>query len=376
MQPHATRAGRRARAAPTTPPGRPPGAQRSSPLLPWLPLLPLWIALAFAAPRSAEAGPAAAPAAERLRVVATIPDLADIARAIGGDAVEVKALARGTENAHNVLIRPSTINATARADLFLQVGLALEHAWVPGLLMTSRNARIQPGAPGFVNCSIGFDPIQVPPTMSRQQAAEIHPFGNPHMNLDPSAGELFADHIEAAFATARPEREQYFAERSKAYRARLSAARERWTRLAEGLAGRTVVLYHNEHDYLLRSLGIDVAAVLEVRPGVPPTPRHLADVCAIIAEREVPVILTSLWSNNSAVRHVAEETGARVVEIPTMVGGRDDVTSWIGLMDSAHRELRVGFGLPAEPRPAETPRPAGAPAKERADAERTRSSDS
>lgn len=307
-------------------------------LLPWT--------MSFGAP-ARPAVTTAAPKGE-LQVLATIPDLAQIAREIGGEEVEVTSIARGTENLHNVQIRPSTIVAASRADIFLQVGLALEHSWVPGLLQSARNKRIRPGAPGFVNCSVGFEPIQVPDSSSRLLSADVHPFGNPHINIDPLAGALFTDHIEQALITARPAREEYFRERAQRYREQLAEAAERWAKLGQGLAGKRAVLYHNEHDYLLRFLGIEVVAVLEVRPGVAPTPKHLAEVVQLCSERDVEAIVTSPWSNGSAVRNVAEKTSVSVVELPTMVDGKPGVSTWIGLIDDSIKQLRRGYGLPEE----------------------------
>ena len=93
----------------------------------------------------------ASSADDKIRVVATLPDLADLAREIGGDRVDVKALARPGQNLHAVRVKPSHLVALSKADLFLQVGLSLEHAWVPGLLQTARNRDVLPGMKGFVS---------------------------------------------------------------------------------------------------------------------------------------------------------------------------------------------------------------------------------
>src|SRR5712692_5005096 len=80
----------------------------------------------------------------KLRVVATIPDLADMARNIGGDLLEVKSLATGVEDAHAVPMKPSFATLLNRADVVLLVGLEAEHAFLPALLEAARNPKILP----------------------------------------------------------------------------------------------------------------------------------------------------------------------------------------------------------------------------------------
>ena len=271
--------------------------------------------------------------ADELDVLATIPDLGDVAEAIGGERVDVTTVARGTENVHAVALRPSTMVAANRADLFLQVGLSLEHAWVPGLLERSRNRAIQPGQPGFVNTSDGFPAIQVPDVVSRSQAVDLHPNGNPHINLDPRAGRHFADAVLTGLVRVDPRHEQGYRERHAAYLERLSAAEERWSETLAALEGTRVVAYHGEFAYLAAAAGIEVVDLLEPKPGVPPTPGHLAEVIATMRKERVGVVLTAKWSNGSAVERVAEATGATVVELPTMVRGARGVETWIELID-------------------------------------------
>ncbi len=286
--------------------------------------------------------------ADELEVLATIPDLADIAASIGGDRVDVTCVARGTENVHAVALRPSSLVAANRADLFVQVGLSLEHAWVPGLLERARNRAIQPGQPGFINSSDGFPPIQVPDVISRSIAADLHPQGNPHINLDPGAGRHFADAILTGLLRVDPENADGYRARHARYSQELDEAMRRWKPRLEALAGRQVVAYHGEFAYLLNAAGIETVGLLEPQPGVPPTPIHLAQVVRAMRERGVGVVLTAKWSNGNAVAKVAQETGAQVLELPVMVRGVQGVESWIGLVDHLLERLCLAFGVVIE----------------------------
>ncbi|WP_145068808.1 metal ABC transporter substrate-binding protein [Engelhardtia mirabilis] len=279
---------------------------------------------------------AATPGAdEPLRVLATVKDLGSIASEIGGDRVEVTSIARGTENVHSVAIRPSVLVAANRADVFLEIGLSLEHAWVPGLLERARNARIQPGAPGFCNASVGFEAIEVPDAVDRGRGVDIHPEGNPHLNLDPAAGRHFAGRILATLVAVDPQHREDYELRHARYIERLDVAEARWRKALAPLAGQVVVTYHSEFNYLLRAAGVESAAVLEPKPGIPPTPAHLAEVIQLMRDRDVRTVLTAKWSNGRSVRKVADAVGGAVVELPTMAGGVEGADTWIASMDAA-----------------------------------------
>ena len=302
----------------------------------------LVLALLFALLSSARAsGAAELP----LKVVTTIPDLADLAREIGGDRVDVQSIAKGTMNVHAVPLKPSSLVAVNRADVFVQMGLSLEHTYVPGLLMKARNPAIQPGKPGFVNCSEGWEALDVPETLSRSQGADLHPLGNPHFNLDPRGGRHMADRILAGLTAVDPEGAESYRARHAAWVERYDAAKRRWDALGKRLARKRVVVYHEDFTYFLRYHGLDVVGTLEPKPGVPPTPRHLGTIVDRMREQDVRVVLTAKWSNNKSVRFVAEKTGALVVEGPVLVDGVPGADSWIEMMDVLHDRLAAALDV-------------------------------
>lgn len=282
-------------------------------------------------------------AADPLRVVCTIPDLADLARTIGGDRVDVTSICKGTENTHAVVTKPSHLVAVSRADVFVEVGLSLETAFVPGLLEGARNERIQPGKPGFVNVSEGFDAIEVPTALSRRDG-DVHPQGNPHINLDPRFGRHAAAKILASFVAVDPTSKAAYEARASDYAKLLDAAEARWKAAETAFAGRKIVVYHKEYAYLAQAAGIVIVGSIEPKPGIPPTPNHLAELVGAMKRESGLVIVTAPWSNGRDVEQVAKESGARVVEIPNLVGGASAKT-WIGLMDLAHERLAQGFGI-------------------------------
>ncbi len=289
------------------------------------------------------------PRSAPLRVVTTLVDLGDIAREIGGERVSVTSIYTGKENTHAMLAKPSHLVAMSKADVFIQVGLSLETSFVPGLLEVARNRRIQPGGQGFVTVSDGWEAIQVQASISRR-AGDVHPQGNPHMNLDPRAGEFMADRILEGLVTADPDGEPLYRSRHAAYVERVRAAKERWDAMAAGWKGKKIVVYHQEYDYLIEHYGMELEGKIEPKPGIPPTPSHTAALIRDMQRDHADAILTAIWSNNSTVERIAEETRTPVVEVPNMCGGLPGTDTWIGMMDVLHERLSRVLGGAAEER--------------------------
>ena len=289
--------------------------------------------------------PARAPG--RLRVLVTIPDLADLTREIGGARVEVDSITRGKENLHAVVARPSHLVAMSRADLFVEVGLSLEVAFVPGLLEGARNERIKPGAPGFVNVSEGWSALDVPLELSRK-AGDVHPQGNPHLNLDPRAGRHMARRIFEGLVRVDPEGEQAYRAGLDAYLAKLALAEQRWAAQSAPWREKKVVVYHQEYNYLAAHTGLEIVGTIESKPGIPPTPNHLAGLIQRMKDAGCRTILTAGWSRNKDVERLAEATGARIVELPNQCGGASETMTWIGMMDQIHARVAAGLEPPQE----------------------------
>jgi zinc/manganese transport system substrate-binding protein len=292
-------------------------------------------------------GAGGSPAPDRLKVVTTLPELADLAERIGGERVEVQALCRGTENAHRVVTKPSHLAAMARADVFVQVGLSLEMSFVPALLLSCRNPDIQPGAPGFVDVSVGWEAIQVPVQISRA-AGDVHPQGNPHMNLDPRAPRHAAARVLAGLQRVDPASAADYQQRYDAYLAELAQAEQRWATAGKDWHGSSAVVYHLEYDYLLAHYGVEVLGSIELKPGIPPTPRHLADLVDKMRRERPAAILTAKWSNNNHVEELAKRTDTPVVELPNMAGASERTRTWIGMLDFVHESLARVFGRERE----------------------------
>jgi len=287
-------------------------------------------------------------AAKPLKVVTTTPELAWFAQTIGGDRVEASSLAKGKENLHGLKITPRIVVAVAKADVFFENGLSLESTWLPDLILKSRNKKLRPSSIGRVNCSDGWTPIEFPSTLSRQNG-DVHPAGNPHFGISPNSGRFIADRVLAGLVLNDPAGKPVYEKNHAALVKRIDTAMERWQRYIPLFKDKQCVMYHLEFDYMADFLGINILASIEPKPGLPPTPAHLAEVINVMNENGNPPILVATWSNNRASKSVAEKTGAKLLELPSMMHGEPYATDWIKMIDGMLESVRKAYGLPEVP---------------------------
>jgi zinc/manganese transport system substrate-binding protein len=260
------------------------------------------------------------PARADLKVVATVPDLAAIAKAVGGDKVSVQSLALSTQDPHFVDARPNLMLELNRADLLLQVGLGLEVGWLPSLQNGARNAKILTGGPGFLDCSQFVRLLDVPAVAVNRSQGDVHPGGNPHYLYDPRAALPVARGIAARMGQLDPAHAADFQKNLERFTKELEAARAGWEKRLAGLKGTPVVTFHKSFAYLADWTGFDTVAFLEPKPGIPPNPSHVAQVLGLARSRKVRMLLQEEYYPVNTSRLVAGKIPAPLVVLP---GGTD-----------------------------------------------------
>ena len=270
--------------------------------------------------------------ADKLKVVTTIPDLADMTRQIGGDQVDVTSLATGVEDIHAVPMKPSFAVRLNRADAVVLLGLEAEHAFLPALLEAARNPKILRDAPGYIDCSVYITPLEVPTRIDRA-LGDQHPMGNPHYNADPVMAKEAARAIADGLSRLRPEHEADFKKNLAAFEEKLDAAIARWEREAAPLRGKKLVSYHPDLIYFAERFGMEPVGTIEIRAGVDPTPGHIADLEERMRREKVDLVVRELHYPAGLAETVARATGAKLVELPVMVGGVPEAKDYISFID-------------------------------------------
>jgi zinc/manganese transport system substrate-binding protein len=271
--------------------------------------------------------------AAKLRVVATIPDLKALTEAVGGDRVEVDALARGTQNPHDLEIRPSLMVKLRRADAVVVNGLELD-GWADVAIHSSNNGRIIPGAPGHIDASRGIQPLEVPTGHIDRSMGDVHPLGNPHYTLDPGQAPAITATILDGLARLAPDHRAAFERNRQAFLARLEQAMARWSGTMAPLRGAKAVAYHNDWIYLFTRFGITQVGTIEERPGIPASPAHLARLIRTMKEQGVKAVIVEPWSDQQLAARVAREAGARVVALNAKLGQTSGPDAYIASTDA------------------------------------------
>jgi zinc/manganese transport system substrate-binding protein len=314
-----------------------------------------------------------------LNVVATVPELGSLMREVGGDQVAVMVFAKGTEDPHFVEAKPSFIKVLSQADVFVQIGLGMEIGWAPILLQQARNPKILPGAQGYIDASTVIAPLQVASGTVDRSMGDIHPEGNPHYLLDPVRGLKVAQLIRDTLSALRPGHKADFAARYVTFHQRLGAALvgetlaakydvEKLALLADhgkldaflqsqgddallgGWLGRMqphrgikVVADHNQWEYFTRRFGLEIGGLMEPKPGLPPTTRHLRTLINIMQTDGIHLILLGAYFDPRHAQFLAKHTDAKLVNMAHQVGARPEAEDYFRMMDYNIQQIQAAL---------------------------------
>ena len=280
----------------------------------------------------------------KLNVVVTTPDLASIVKEVGGALVDITTLARPTEDPHFVDAKPSFVVKLNRADAIVEGGAELEIGWLPPLLEGARNPKLAAGAPGHIACNQGIRLLEVPSALDRSKG-DIHAAGNPHFMMDPVNARAVASHLAEAFCQLDSGSCGTYQANLKKFTETLDAKTAEWQKTLAPYKGQRVVAYHNSWPYFAERFGVRIDLFLEPKPGIPPTPSHLAEVIARMKEEKVRVIFVEPFLNRKTAESVARNTGATVLDLCQFPGGvKGTDGGYIQLMDYIVNGLAKALG--------------------------------
>jgi zinc/manganese transport system substrate-binding protein len=287
--------------------------------------------------------PMAASAQGKLNVVSTTEDLGSLAREIGGDKVSVTALAKGYQDPHFVDPKPSFILAVSRADVLIVVGRELEIGWLPPLLTSSRNAKIQAGANGYLDASQNVKILEIPTGQITRAMGDVHPFGNPHYWLEPGNGRRIAQAIRDKFSQLSPGNAASFTQRYNDFDMRLAAAEKRWDATMAPYKGTKLVTFHRSWPNFMERWGLEVIGYVEPKPGIPPSPQHTLEVIDGMKREGAKLIVVEPYFDLKTPQSIANQVGGKVLVLAPSVGGTKEATDYIQLFEYDVNQLAAAF---------------------------------
>jgi zinc/manganese transport system substrate-binding protein len=281
---------------------------------------------------------AALPAQAALKVLATTPDWGALTTELGGERVNVYVATTALQDVHRVEAKPSLVARARSADLVVATGAELEVGWLPVLIQESGNSRIQPGAAGYFEAASALKLLEVPSKLDRAMG-DIHPQGNPHVQLDPHNIAAVAHALSAKLSALEPAQAEYYAARSRDFDTRWSEAIKRWEAKAAPLKGASVVIMHRDQAYLCHWLGLNEVASIEPKPGVPPTASYLGQLVTKLAGSPPKLILLNAYNDAKPANWLSERVHAPAVVLPFSVGGSPQAKDLFGLFDDTLDKL-------------------------------------
>jgi ABC-type Zn uptake system ZnuABC Zn-binding protein ZnuA len=282
-------------------------------------------------------------AAKKLNVITATTDLASLAQEVGGDKIDVEAIAKGYQDPHFVEAKPSFLLKLRHADLLVVVGLDLEIGWLPPLITQSGNPHIQPASAGYLDASQFAEILEKPQGQVSRAMGDVHPLGNPHYWLDPENGRRIAKGIANKLAEMDPPNAAYYQQRFQDFDKRLTAAEQNWDAQMKPYNGRKVVTYHKSWPNFAKHFNLDVVGYIEPRPGIPPTPGHTIELIQQMKRDNVKIIMVEPYFDLKTPNNIASGTGGKVLVMLPSVGGEKDITDYFKLFDYDIGLLKKAF---------------------------------
>jgi zinc/manganese transport system substrate-binding protein len=278
----------------------------------------------------------------KLNVVATLPDFGAVARDIGGDKVDVTVMAKPTEDPHFVDARPSFVVKLRAADVLIDGGAELEIGWLPPLLQNASNQKIEVGKPGRVQASQGIRLLNVPTSVTRA-AGDVHALGNPHFMIDPIIAKTVAQHIAQSFSAVDAPNAAFYDANYKKFESTINAKLQEWGAAMLPFKGQHVVAYHDSWPYFAHRFGVEIDVFLEPKPGIPPSPAHLAEVIEQMKAQKIKAIIVEPFHDRKIAEKVASSTGGKVVDFSQFPGGLPNTDTYVQLIDALVSRLSTAL---------------------------------
>ncbi len=279
----------------------------------------------------------------KIQIVATTPDLADLAKAVGGEHVEVFSLSRGDQDPHWVDPRPSMITRVRKADLLLLVGMDLD-TWVRALTDSAGNKNILYGSLGYVDCSVGLSPLQVPTGKVDGATGDIHIYGNPHYTLDPHSAQWITQNILKGLIGVSPSKKDIFQKNRETYLLMLDQKIIEWKKMLSRIKNRKILTYHDSWRYFANCFDFEIVGNVEMKPGIPPSPVHLLKLIHRVRTQAVAAIFLSDFHSPSPAEYLHRQTGVRLITLPQSSGGRVGSDTYVQFFDELVKQLLAELG--------------------------------
>jgi zinc/manganese transport system substrate-binding protein len=277
-------------------------------------------------------------AESKINVVVSYPYQESIVKEIGKDLVEVSTLAKGTEDPHFVVPKPSLIGKLRKADILFINGASLEIGFIPPLLKQANNPKINPGSEYLVDLSKKVELIDKPDNVSRSEG-DIHPEGNPHYYLSYKNLPKIAEGIRDVLIKIKPEKREFFEKNFQDFMKRYEEKKRSWDEALKKIEGCKLIQYHRMFNYVALDAKCSIFAEVEPKPGIPPTAKHIEEIIKKAKNEKIYKIIGDDYHETKSVKRLSEETKIPYIILPHDVNSIDEAKDIFQMYDVIIRRL-------------------------------------
>ncbi|MDZ4786603.1 MAG: metal ABC transporter substrate-binding protein [bacterium] len=264
---------------------------------------------------------------QALKVVTSLSSFADITQQIAGNKAEVSYIVPPKFNPHFLEAKPTHVLKLKRADLFFHTGLDLE-AWVGPLLDAVGRPELRAGGDRQVDLSIGIQLKNIPDRNITRAEGDIHFFGNPHYWIHPENGRIIATTITTKLCEVLNADCDYFKENLSKFNLSVSKIESETKSKYSELLGKEFIAYHDEWVYLADFLGIKIQKFIELKPGIPPSPKSLEALVNYIKIHSVKGLIQSTFYPLEAANYLNKKTEIKVLLLCQNVAEKSECSDY------------------------------------------------
>lgn len=268
----------------------------------------------------------------KIKVVTTTEDLKSLVEYIGGDRVSVVSLSKGSQDIHQIEPRPSMVIELRDANMLVKIGMDLD-MWVDSLVETARNSNLFYGKSGYCDASVGIKKLEVPKGKVDASMGDIHIYGNPHYLLSPENAKIVSKNIFNTLCRISPENKEYFKENRNNFLLNLEKKISEWKEKISKYKGTKIITYHNSWPYFAKEFGFEIAGYVEPKPGIPPSPSHIAKLIETIKNEDAKLLFVEPYFPLKAPKMISQKTGIKILVLPNQTGGVKGVNNYFELFD-------------------------------------------
>ena len=279
------------------------------------------------------------PEKRKLRVLTSVPDIADMCVKIGGDLIQANSIASGKEDLHVVPLKPSFVVQIRQSDMLFSFGLEAEHSWLPALVQSARSPKIKVGGVNWVNIDHGIDVLGVPEQINKKEG-EQHLEGNPHYNLGLDSGAIMSSNVYYFLSKKMPEYEKIFYQNWLKYKKEILVLEKELSQKSDFLKNKNIITYHADLDYFARYYQMQIVATIEIKPGIPPTISHLRQIMELTKNKKIDYVICTQAQDKRLTKKIAKDLGSDFVEVASGVGAKKEINTWLKLQRYNFEKLR------------------------------------